>query len=220
MMKYKIRIGLFLGLSALIFSCKNSLVVPEKFEGKIIYKMSSEFLNPNDPDSMNYQIVYAQDTMLRIESFTPIGKQIYVKHIPKNRAYILMDMFYERLAIQTIPEKAPNAGNYIFQDQKGREKIAGKKAKNIKVTLPNTDTTIVMNYYEDISADYSEALPGIPGLPAKYTLYSGGEYIEYEIVFIEERKVDRDLFGIPSDHRVVTMDEFMEIIEQASDKVE
>jgi hypothetical protein len=199
-----------------LISCKNGSVVPERFEGKIIYKMSSVFLNPDDPDSMNYQVVYAQDTMLRIESFTPIGKQIYIKHIPKNRAYILMDLFYEQLAIQTIPEEAPNAGKYIFEEMKGSKNIAGKKAKNIKVTLPETDTTIVMNYYPTISSDYTEALPGIPGLPAKYTLYTGGEYIEYEVVSIEERKVERDLFGVPSDHRVVTMDEFMEMIENAS----
>jgi hypothetical protein len=151
--------------------------------------------------------------MLRIESFTPIGKQIYIKHIPKNRAYILMDLFYEKLAIQTIPEESPNAGKYFFEEVRGSKKIAGRKAKNIKVQLPDTDTSITMNYYQNISADYTEALPGIPGLPAKYTLRSGGEYIEYEVVFIEERKVERDLFGIPTDHRIVTMEEFMDIIE-------
>lgn len=211
-------IGMVISFVFVTSGCKNGSVTPEKFEGKIIYKMNSIFLNPDDPDSMNYQIVYAQDTMLRVESYTPIGKQIYIKHIPRNRAYILMDLFYEKLAIQTIPEESPNAGKYSFEEVKGSKKIAGRKAKNIKVGLPDTDTTIVMSYYQNISSDYSEALPGIPGLPAKYTIFSGGEYIEYEIVSIEERIIDRDLFGIPSDHRIITMKEFMELIESSSEK--
>lgn len=201
---------------AVLFSCKNSSVIPASFEGKIVYKMSSALLNPDDPDSMNYQVVYAQDTMLRIESRTPIGNQIYIKHIPRNRAYILMDLFFDKFAIQNIPDESPNAGKYLFQEKRGSKKIAGRKARQMDVTLPETDTTITMYYYPDILPDYTEALPGMPGLPAKYTLYSGGEYITYEIVAIEERTLDRDLFGIPTDHKIVTLEEFMEIVEKAS----
>jgi hypothetical protein len=209
-------VWVLIGFVVVICSCKNSSVVPESFEGRIVYKMSSVFLNPDDPDSMNYQVVYAQDTMLRIESRTPIGKQIYIKHIPRNRAYILMDLFFEKFAIKSIPEEAPNTGKYLFEEKKATKKIAGRKARQIDVAIPNADTIITMYYYEDILPHYTEALPGIPGLPAKYTLFTGGEYIEYEIVFIEEKPLDVDLFGIPTDHKIVSLEEFMEFVEKAS----
>lgn len=195
-----------------IVSCGVQKPSNSSFEGMFVYKLSSEMINPNDEDSLNYQVVYVKDSMLRIENFTQIGKQVYIKHIPKNRAYILMDIYAKKIAIQSYPDDAPNAGKYKFKSKMGKKNIAGRKAKNIQVEIPDVDSVFQMNYYPDISPKYSEALPGIPGLPAKFTLFSKNEFIDYEIVQIEEREVSIDIFGIPNDYEVMTMDEFVKLI--------
>lgn len=198
----------------LLVSCAVQPEVQAAFQGKIIYKIKADIIDENATDSTNYQVVYAKDSMLRIENFTAIGKQIYIKHIPRNRAYILMDIHKEKLAIQSIPEATPNAGKYQFKTKRKSKKIASKKAQAIEVIIPDIDSTFTMYYYPDLPAKYSEALYGIPGLPAKYTLFSNGVFYDYEIVSIEAYETNRDLFGIPTDHRIITMDEFYNLIQE------
>lgn len=183
------------------------------FEGKLVYSVSSVEHNPNDTDSINYQIVYAKDSLLRIESFTPIGKQIYIKHVPKERAYILMDLYQKKVAIQTVTDTVDRSDRYTFKSKMGSKTFAGKKAKNISVTFNEQDTTIVMNYFKDISPRYSEAIEGMPGLPVKYSVYSKGLWMTYELISFEEREISKDKFGVPSDHEIMTFDEFMEIMQ-------
>ncbi|PHR48144.1 MAG: hypothetical protein COA32_06380 [Fluviicola sp.] len=197
----------------LIVSCGVQKESNTPFEGKLVYSVSSVENNPNDADSINYQVVYAKDSLLRIESFTPIGKQIYIKHIPKERAYILMDLYEKKVAIQTITDTIDRSDKYSFKSKMGSKTFAGKKAKNIAVTFNELDTTIVMNYIEDISPQYTEAIEGIPGLPVKYSVYSKGLWITYELISFEEREISKDKFGIPSDHEIMTLDEFMKIMQ-------
>ena len=123
-----------------------------------------------------------------------------------------MDLFHQKVAIQTITDTVDRSAKYLFKPKMGSKTFAGKKAKNISVTFNEQDTTIVMNYIEDISPRYSEAIEGIPGLPVKYSVYSKGLWITYELISFEERKISKDKFGIPSDHKIITFDEFMEIM--------
>jgi hypothetical protein len=197
----------------LLGSCGVQKVSTAPFEGKLVYSVSSVEHNPNEKDSVNYQVVYAKDSLLRIENFTPIGKQIYIKHIPKERAYILMDLHSKKVAIQTITDTVDRSDEYTFKSKLGSKTFAGKKAKNIAVTFNELDTTIVMNYIEDISPRYSEAIEGIPGLPVMYSVYSKGLWITYQLISFEEREISKDKFGIPSDHEIMTFDEFMKIMQ-------
>ncbi|PKR80273.1 hypothetical protein CW751_10485 [Brumimicrobium salinarum] len=195
-------------------SCSLPNAVSDDFEGKFVYTVKSPGNTPNPNDSINYQIVYAKDSMLRIDNFTPIGKQIYIKHIPKNRAYILMDLGVKKVAIQTIPDTLKDDDKYIFEHKAGASRFAGLKGKNIKVTDTEQDTTIIMNYSPTISPKYTTALKNIPGLPLKYALFSNGTWIQYKLIEMEEKTIDIDLFGIPSDHEIITLDEFIDIIKE------
>lgn len=208
----------FVLLGSVLFSCRVQQPNMTPFEGKIVYHISSEQMNVSESDSTAYQIIYAQDTMLRIENFTPIGKQVYIKHIPKNKAYILMDLNTNKIAIQTTTDEVPNADEFQFEFKMGSSKIAGRKAKNIKVDIPNIDSTFVMQYFEDISHEYSEAVPGMPGMPAKYTVISNDAFLDYEAILLEERKVSRDLFGIPSDYEIMSMDAFIDMIQEMEEQ--
>lgn len=205
---------LFFGITLILLSCSLQQTVSEHFEGKLIYSIESPGNIPNEKDSINYQVVYAKDSMLRIDSYTPIGKQIYIKHIPKNRAYILMDLGMQKVAIQTIPDTLEDSNRYVFEKKSGKKNFAGIKAKNIKVTDTHIDTTIIMNYAPEISSKYSTALKGIPGLPVKYSIYSNDMWISYRLITFEERPLNIDLFGIPSDHKIITLDEFIELLQE------
>jgi hypothetical protein len=203
------RIGGICCISLLLVACATRDAV-ERFEGKMVYKLSSDKLDRLAVDSLNYQVIYAKDSMLRIENFTPIGKQVYIKHIPKNRAYILMELNGQKIAIQSIPEPAVNDGKYLFKKRRGSIAVAGIDAKQIDVTLPELDTMITMLYHPSISPDYSEAIPGIPGMPLRYALLVDGMLTTFELLLLEERVIDIDFFGIPSDYERLTMDEFIE----------
>src|SRR5690554_509253 len=196
----------------LVSSCSFTKKKTLPFEGKLVYKITSP-LNTPDRDSSNYQIVYAKDSMLRIDSYTSIGKQIYIKHIPKDKAYILMDVGAKKVAIQTIADTTRNDQRYEFSKKSGKTKLAGRKAKNIRVKDKVQDTTIVMNYLPEISAKYSTAIEGMPGLPAKYDLFTNGVWITYKLNKINEKDLNIDLFGIPSDHEIVTLEEFIDLID-------
>tara|TARA_B100000508_G_C11465884_1_gene282589 strand:- start:73524 stop:74159 length:636 start_codon:yes stop_codon:yes gene_type:complete len=208
------RYFIFVTVLLSIFSCSLPKSHNEDFQGKAIYKISSPINNPHAQDSSNYQVVYMMDSMLRIDSYTPIGKQKYIKHIPRNRAYILMDLGHQKVAIQTIPDSIGNNGKYTYKNKMGSDEIAGRKAKRVKVTDHDQDTTFVVNYFPEVSPKYSNALDGLPGLPVKYSIYSSGIWISYELIEFEERQIDRDYFGIPSDHDIITLDQFMEMLQK------
>jgi len=204
----------YFGFLLILFGCSLPQAISDDFEGKLVYSIDSPANTPNSEDSINYQVVYAKDSMLRIDNFTPIGKQIYIKHIPKNRAYILMDLGMKKVAIQTIPDTLKESGKYLFKYKSGSETYAGIKAYNIEVTDTEQDMTMIMNYNPDISPKYSTALKGIPGLPIKYSLHSNAMWLTYQLVSIEKRPLSIDLFGIPSDHEIITLDEFIELIQE------
>lgn len=206
-------IGFVLLLLCLV-SCGMKKSSNAEFEGKLVYKVTSPLENPSKKDSANYQVVYAMDSMLRIDSKTPIGGQTYIKHIPKNKAYILMDLPSKKVAIQTKTDTAKKGDKYSFENKLGRDQIAGRKAHRVKVTDHDQDTTFVVNYLPEIPAKYSNALKGIPGLPVKYSIYSNGVWIDYKLIEIEEKPIDRDRFGIPSDHEIIGLDEFIELLQQ------
>lgn len=207
-MKNFIRVVSLLCSFLILFGC--GAKVQERFEGKMVYKISSERTEHSPYDSLGYQVIYAKDSMLRIENFTQLGKQVYIKHITKNRAFILMEFEGERVALKSIPEPPANEGKYEFSKRKGKETIMGRTARKMEVKIPNIDSLFVMYYFEDVSHDYSEAIPGLPGLPVKFTLIANGELSDFELIHFEKKAIGIDYFGIPSDYKIMTMDEFIE----------
>lgn len=195
-------------IALIIIGCGTK--VQERFEGKMVYKITSDRAEQYNEDSLGYQVIYAKDSMLRIENFTQLGKQVYIKHITKNRAYILMEFEGEKVALKSIPEPPANAGKYEFKKKRGKETIAGRIARKMEVKIPNVDSLFVMYYFDDISHDYSEAVPGLPGLPVKYTLIVNDELSDFELIQFEQKEISIDYFGIPSDYKIMTMDEFIE----------
>lgn len=197
-------------IGSLIFACSSEQTSSSRrFEGKLIYKISSNLGEFDPADSMNYQVIYAKDSLVKTDNFTRLGKQSYLKHISKNRAYTLMDFQGNKLAIQTIPDSTKiEADKYTFFEREEKKKIAGLEAHLVEVKIKGHNVPFEMWYTPEISHDYSEAIPGLKGLPVAYTLLIGEEEITYTLIEAERKAMDRDHFGLPSDYKVITTQEF------------
>ena len=195
-------------------SCAPKLHEIESFEGKLVYRIQSDRIQLGDQDSLDYQIVYAKDSLLRIENFTPLGKQVFIKHLNKNKAYILMEFGENKYAIQTIPDEHPKADAFSYQPTKKNRLIAGYQAEEMQVFLPDADTLIRMYFFTAIPNKYSEALPNAPGLPVSYFIFSNDEFYRYELESIHFDEFHIDLFGIPSDYEKISMTKFVELFNQ------
>ncbi|SFT51713.1 hypothetical protein SAMN05216474_1026 [Lishizhenia tianjinensis] len=180
-----------------------------RFEGRLVYKITSNLREFDPADSMSYQIIYAKDSLVKTDNFTRLGKQSYLKHILKNRAYTLMNFQGNKLALQSIPDSTKvEADKYTFFDRDESKEIAGLKANLVEVKIKGQKEPYEMWYTSEISHDYSEAIPGMKGLPVVFTLVIGEEELTYTLIEAERKTMDRDHFGLPSDYKVITTQEF------------
>lgn len=190
----------------------------DRFEGKLVYQITVDGAEVKPGDSSRFMIIYAKDSLVRTESFTQLGKQVFIKHIPKNKAYLLIDMGQDKYAIQqNLNEIVGRESNYEVKKKMGSKKIAGRKAKKAIVKDKSVEDPDEVFYYKDISHDYLDAVPEIEGLPVEYTVNVDGSKIKYELISFEEKTISRDLFGVPSDFQRMTLEEFMEKLVPPSD---
>lgn len=209
----------FLLACLLLIACANTNHGEKKrFEGRLIYKISSDKRDFDENDSTSYQVIYAKDSLVRTDNFTPLGKQIYIKHIAKNRAYTLLNFAGNKMAIQSIPDSSKSIdGKYQFNYKRKKKSFLNKKAKLVEVTNTEVEQEFDVYYFEDISHDYSNAIPGVKGLPVEYSLFVNGEKLTYTLIALENKEMDKDYFGLPSDYTIITPDEFSKFISPEDD---
>lgn len=207
---------LIVGLFSLLTACSLPKSITTNWEGKIVYSLHSKRLSPNAKDSINYQVVFAKDSLLRIDSYTSIGKQSYLKNLTTGKAYILMSMGPKNVAISVNSDhqrKKVSGDGYVLKYKLGKKTIGTIKAENISVRDTILDTTMVMNYYPEISSKYATAFSNFPGLPVKYSIYTKGMWIQYTLKNVEKRPIDIHKFIIPKGYEKMTLDEFMKMIQ-------
>ena len=198
-----------------VSSCATTKSKNKSFEGKLVYELFIGEEAKQPLDSAKFQIIYAKDSLVRTENFTPLGKQVFIKHIPKNKAYTLIDMFGDKYAIQSVPDSLDKLNEkYNFDYKSGKKNIAGRKANRVLVKIIDQPEPIEMYYIKDISHDYSSAIPGLNGLPAEYTIFVKGEKLQYKLVAVEEKIIPLDTFGIPSDYIKISVTDFMDLIKE------
>ena len=194
-------IGLF--LVGCITSYENG-----KFEGKLVYQISS--VTHHTLDSVNFQTIYAKDSLVRIENYSPIGKQVFIKHIPKNRAYLLIEVQGEKFAIKSIPQSDSSSNEYQVKQKLGKKNILGLPSKKLEVFYPEIDSSLIVIFTPEISSTYNEAISYCPGLPIEYYLVVNQQLLKYQLIEFSKEEIDLDYFGIPSDYQIVTLDEFID----------
>jgi GLPGLI family protein len=85
--------------------------------------------------------------------------------------------------------------------------------KKAIITVPEGDA-ITVYYTDQIVPGLQNNFEGLKGLAMEFTLNEGGMEITYLVTKVEETKVDKNLFEIPSDYEEMEMDDFMKSMGQ------
>jgi len=183
----------------------------EPFTGKLVYRI--ELYNPMDETTtfQSRSTVYTNDTLVRVESETvQLGSQLLIRHLVLQKYYLLLELNNRKFAIQQHMPSDTVPSRYTFRKKWGHKRIAGQKAKRVIVSAETFDHPREMWYLKKTSPKYTDAIPGIPGLPVDYWVQTEDGYLHYILESLERSPVNKDLFGIPSDFQRVSFEEFME----------
>jgi hypothetical protein len=187
------------------------------FSGRLIYSIQAcdTALQKTIPTS--YMVIYTNDTLLRIENMTEhLGKQILIKHFIANKSYLLVNTPSGKYAIQTdYSLQKKDSLPYTFKTKWGHKTWNGMKVKRAIVRSKKFNTKLEFLYLPSMSSKYLNNFENAPGLPIHYYISSVEGWFEYTLVLIEKQAVEKSFFGIPSDYKKVSFDQFMDELQQA-----
>lgn len=190
-----------------------------QFIGMLEYKITARDTALQALYPENKMLLYTNDTIVRVENFTSqLGKQVTLRHIEKNKSYLLLSTAFGNFAIQTDLNKQPDStkiSKYTFEKKCFKRKIAGRKANRIIASHEDFKEPIEFWYFKDIDSKYHDTFEGIPGLPVKYSVATPDVIYDYELVKVLEYTPDRDLFGVPSDYERISFDDFLDKLIQS-----
>lgn len=163
--------------------------------------------------------VYTNDTIVRVETETQLGMQVYIRHMSLNKAYLLLDFDGQRYAIQTDLEKGGEktdtlATKYSIKKKMGSKTIAGVKCRRYHVSDKRVNEEYDCYFAKKIGNKYLEVFSEVPGLAVDYYLPSEDGLVHYELTGLTLTDVNRDLFGVPSDCKRITFDEFVNLFSE------
>ncbi len=185
------------------------------------YKISVRDTNLRKLVPDNAMRLYTNDTITRIENFSPqLGSQISIRHMKLNKSYLLLTVEDTmNFAIKTDlndTDSLPKTSQYTYEKKWGKKKMLGMRAKRILVSHPDFEEPIEFLYVKKYSREYLNTHEAIPGLLIKYSVSTPDGVLDYELVEMRSFMPNRDLFGIPSDYKKVTFDAFMDYMFPAS----
>lgn len=163
----------------------------------------------------NGMILYTNDTVSRTENFTEsLGKQVNIRHMEFDKAYILVETEFGNYAIQQpqTPDSLKSKTSYRFKKKCGKRKILGMKAKRYLVDHNSFEEPIEFLYLKNYSNKYLNNFSEIPGLLVKFSVVTPDAILDYELIRFNPYEPNRDLFGIPSDYKRVSLDDFLDIM--------
>jgi hypothetical protein len=188
----------------------------EPFTGKLVYSVQMADTALRNLYPATQMVVFTNDTITRIENQTEqLGKQVTIKHMGLNKSYLLIETEHQNFAIQTdLNDMTKKESKYTFRKKLFKRKIANIKANRLTVSHPDMKVEREYLYLKKHSPKYINTFEEFPGLPVHYYIITMDGVYEYTLKSIEYFLPERDLFGIPSDFKKVTLDEFMEYILQ------
>lgn len=188
----------------------------EPFIGLLEYKISARDTSLKDMLPAYPMIIYSNDTIIRKTNFTDqLGVQVVIQHMVMNKSILLLDAPQGKFAIQTDLNKTKSdtiPSKYTFKKKWFKRKILGMKAKRVNAFHPDFKEPIEFLYLKNRSAKYNPIFKDFPGLPVRYSIFTPDGILDYELVKLTEYTPDRNLFGIPSEYKRVSFDEFLKIV--------
>jgi hypothetical protein len=181
------------------------------FSGKLVYSIQIQDTSLRKMIPIKHMLIFTNDTLIRIENETEqLGIQVMIKHLVLNKSYLLLQTPTGKYAIQTDHGASKiDTFPYSFKKKWGKALICGKKANKLVVKNKNFPNDLVFYYYKNTSVKYLNSHGNFPGLLVKYYLPSADGIYEYTLIEQEELVPPKDAFGIPSDFKKVSFDEFM-----------
>jgi hypothetical protein len=142
-----------------------------------------------------------------------LGNQTIIKHLLLNKSYLLLQTPQKNYAIQTDHStEKQDSFPYTYKKKLGKITICNLKAKKLMVSHRAFPNDMEFLYFKKYSVKYLNAFVNFPGLLVQYYVSTIDGIYEYKLVAIEKMSPDHDMFGIPSDFKKVTFDQFMEEI--------
>lgn len=201
----------FLGALCIALFTALSAFSQSSFSGILKYKASVMAPDSNKVWKSWNVTLYTNDTVVRVETETEqFGVQVYIRNMTLNKAYLLLELDGNKYAIHTDLSKKRDSiqKGYTVTKKTGSKKIAGLKAKKYFVKDDNTE-----GYYcyfsKKLGNKYLQVYPEVSGLALDYYIPSQDGLIHYELIEKKDEAVNRDLFGIPSDYKRISFEEFM-----------
>lgn len=202
---------LLISISLILFFTLNALS-QNGFTGILKYKVSMLDTNMQKLIDEREMLVYTNDTLSRMEIMNDaLGKQISIKHLELKKSYLLMDFLGKKLAIQTDQNK----DSTIFEPYRisykmfGKRKVNGMILKKAIVYRDDLKENRKIWYFKTIRPDIMDYYPGIKGLPADFFVGTVDGILQYTLISVESKPVEKDLFGIPSDYEKITLSDFL-----------
>lgn len=205
---------LLIALITVLFSQNGFAQKHKPFTGMLEYKISARDTSLQSILPNNSMFIYTNDTIVRTENFTgQLGKQVVIRHVEKNKSYLLLETQLGKFAIQTdhsISDTIVRERKYTFEKKMFKRKILGRKANRVIVSHPEFEEPIEFWYLKNYSHKYTDLFEEIPGIPVKYSIPTADGVLDYELVKISEYTPNNDLFGIPTEYERISFDAFLE----------
>jgi hypothetical protein len=204
---------LIIFLTSTIFNTK--IHAQTNFTGRIVYTVEMMDTTLQELIDNREMTIYTNDTLSRVEvQNDALGNQITIKHLALKKSYLLMNLMGNKLAIQTdyssdTTKVEPYSFKYHFF---GKKKVNGQIMKKVTVYREDLKENRVCWYFKNIRPDLMDIYPGIKGLPAEFYMGTVDGIVKYTLQSVENKPIDKDLFGIPSDYKKITLQEFMQYV--------
>ncbi|WP_043023603.1 hypothetical protein [Fluviicola taffensis] len=200
-------------LGIMLFLAGNNLIAQKPFSGVLKYKASITIPDTNVVYKTWGVTIYTNDTVVRLETETDqFGVQVYIRNIQLNKAYLLLELDGNKYAIQTdLTKKSDSISRgYTVKKKFGSKKIAGVKARKYFVKDDNT-VGFYCYFAKKMNGKFLQVYPEVKTLAVDYYIPSEDGLIHYELIEKKDEVVNRDLFGIPSDYKRISFEEFMHV---------
>ena len=196
---------LFLLCCHLFFAQKKHL----PFSGELLFK--AQRVIPMD-SIQEHMLIYAKDSLLKVINFSSnMGKQELIKHLSKEKSYLLLETTKGKYAIRTNYSKYQDTTlSYSVKKKLGSKRIAGMKAKKLSVTFTDIDKKFTFYYLKNIPAIYGSAYTNFPGLVVEYYIPTDEGMFQYTLTEFKRIDPPLTLFMVPTDYKRVSIEEFMD----------
>lgn len=183
------------------------------FTGKLVYSVEIADTSLSQLFPKSTMTIYTNDTLLRIETHTDqLGKQVLIRHLHKNKGYLLIETATDNYAIQLPEQEHEEERKYTFKKIKGKKEICGLNSQKLSVSINGVKQPLDYYYHKSISARYIPGFETFPGLLTDYYALTKDGVYHHQLKEINAQPVSIDLFGIPSDYKKISMSGFVDVI--------